>query len=137
MCAFAHVLACGKDGSCHTVAFLEFAFANSPILVCAFAHVLACGKDGKHGGAGPRKRGAQRRVRRLERKRNAGQPGFWLVSNQPKSRPYKKTKISEFQFQKKKAASSDQAKESCQVQGDPLQCVSNKRPYYRRHGTSA
>ena len=25
MCAFAHVLACGKDGSCHTVAFLEFA----------------------------------------------------------------------------------------------------------------
>ena len=28
------------------MAFLEFAFANSPILVCAFAHVLACGKDG-------------------------------------------------------------------------------------------
>ena len=25
---------------------LEFAFANSPILVCAFAHILACGKDG-------------------------------------------------------------------------------------------
>ena len=94
MCAFAHVLACGKDGSCHTVAFLEFAFANSPILVCAFAHVLACGKDGKHGEAGPRKRGAQRRVRRLERKRNAGQPGFWLVSNQPKSRPYKKNQQS-------------------------------------------
>ena len=76
------------------VAFLEFAFANSPILMCAFAHVLAYGKDGKHGEAGPRKRGAQRRVRRLERKRNAGQPGFWLVSNQPKSRPYKKNQQS-------------------------------------------
>ena len=26
-------------------------------------------------------------LRRLERKRNAGKPGFWLVLNQPKSRP--------------------------------------------------